>query len=59
MPCSNSGEYDRRLNEVVVVAMDEASETRLGVGQDLTRWRGFHAGLIKTLRVPGCCVNYL
>ncbi|MDP1615226.1 MAG: CHASE2 domain-containing protein, partial [Methylococcales bacterium] len=36
--------------EVVVVAMDEASETRLGVGQDLTRWRGFHAGLIKALQ---------
>ncbi len=42
--------------EVVVVAMDEESETRLGVGQDLTRWRGFHAGLIKTLRGQGAAL---
>lgn len=39
--------------EVVVVAMDETSETRLGVGQDLTRWRGFHAKLIQELQRKG------
>jgi adenylate cyclase len=38
------------LPEVVVVTMDETSETRLGVGQDLTRWRGFHAKLIHELQ---------
>ncbi len=37
-------------SEVVVVAMDETSEIRLGVGQDLTRWRDFHAGLIRQLQ---------
>jgi len=42
--------------EVVVVAMDEISESRLGVGQDLTRWRGFHAGLVKTLRGQGAAL---
>jgi adenylate cyclase len=33
--------------------MDETSETRLGVGQDLTRWRGFHAKLIQELQRQG------
>jgi adenylate cyclase len=36
--------------EVVIVTMDETSETPLGVGQDLTRWRGFHAKLIQELQ---------
>lgn len=39
--------------EVVVVAMDEASENRLGAGRDLTRWRGFHAQLIQQLQTQG------
>ncbi|WP_446810933.1 CHASE2 domain-containing protein [Methylomonas sp. 2BW1-5-20] len=39
--------------DVAIVAMDEASEHRLGVGQDLTRWRGFHAGLIRQLQKQG------
>jgi adenylate cyclase len=39
--------------EVVVVAMDETSETNLGVWQDLTRWRGFHAKLIRELKRQG------
>lgn len=39
--------------EVVVVAMDEASEARLAVGQDLTRWREFHAKLIHALQRQG------
>jgi adenylate cyclase len=38
---------------VVIVAMDEASENRLGVGRDLTRWRGFHAKLIHELQTQG------
>jgi len=42
--------------DVVVVAMDEASETRLGVGQDLTRWRQFHAGLIRQLQRQGAAL---
>ena len=42
--------------EVVVVAMDEASETRLGLGQDLTRWRGFHARLIQELQHQGAAI---
>jgi adenylate cyclase len=42
--------------EAVVVAMDEASETRLGVGQDLTRWRGFHAQLIRQLQDQGAAL---
>jgi adenylate cyclase len=42
--------------EVVVVAMDEASENQLGVGQDLTRWRGFHAGLIRELQRQGAAL---
>ncbi|WP_415878365.1 CHASE2 domain-containing protein [Methylomonas sp. TEB] len=36
-------------SDVVIVAMDETSENRLGVGQDLTRWRRFHADLIRQL----------
>jgi adenylate cyclase len=40
-------------SEVVVVAMDETSETRLGVGQDLTRWRSFHAKLVQQLQRQG------
>ncbi|WP_411726769.1 CHASE2 domain-containing protein [Methyloglobulus sp.] len=39
--------------EVVVVAMDETSESRLGVGQDLTRWRSFHAKLVEELHSQG------
>ena len=42
--------------EVVVVAMDETSETRLGVGQDLTRWRGFHAKLVEELHRQGAAL---
>ncbi|WP_026600394.1 CHASE2 domain-containing protein [Methylomonas sp. 11b] len=40
-------------DQVVIVAMDEASETRLGVGQDLTRWREFHAKLVDQLNRQG------
>lgn len=43
-------------NEVVVVAMDEASESYLSVGQDLTRWRGFHADLIRQLERQGAAL---
>jgi adenylate cyclase len=43
-------------SEVVVVAMDETSESRLGVGQDLTRWRGFHAKLIQELQRKGAAL---
>ena len=39
--------------EVVVVAMDESSESRLKVGQDLTRWRIFHSRLIQELKHQG------
>jgi adenylate cyclase len=39
--------------QVVIVAMDEASETHLGVGQDLTRWREFHAKLLDQLNRQG------
>jgi len=42
--------------DAVIVAMDETSETRLGVGQDLTRWRGFHAGLIRQLQRQGAAL---
>lgn len=42
--------------EAVVVAMDEASENRLGVGLDLTRWRGFHAQLIRQLQAQGAAL---
>jgi adenylate cyclase len=42
--------------EVVVVAMDETSESQLGVGQDLTRWRGFHAKLIQDLHRQGAAL---
>ncbi|MDX8126582.1 adenylate/guanylate cyclase domain-containing protein [Methylomonas sp. OY6] len=37
-------------DDVVIVAMDETSESALGVGQDLTRWRRFHADLIRQLQ---------
>ncbi|AMK75009.1 MULTISPECIES: CHASE2 domain-containing protein [Methylomonas] len=37
-------------DDVVIVAMDETSESALGVGQDLTRWRHLHAGLIRQLQ---------
>ncbi|QSB03262.1 adenylate/guanylate cyclase domain-containing protein [Methylomonas sp. EFPC1] len=40
-------------DQVVIVAMDEASETHLGVGQDLTRWREFHAKLLDQLHHHG------
>lgn len=39
--------------EIVVVAMDETSETRLGVGRDLTRWRSLHAKLVEELHRQG------
>ncbi|WP_269454775.1 MULTISPECIES: CHASE2 domain-containing protein [Methylomonas] len=39
--------------EVVLVAMDETSEAELGVGNDLTRWRRYHAGLIRELHRQG------
>lgn len=39
--------------DIVIAAMDEASENRLGVGQDFTRWRAFHAQLIKQLQQQG------
>lgn len=39
--------------QVAIVAMDEASENQLGVGQDLTRWRAFHARLIRQLQQQG------
>lgn len=42
--------------EVMVVAMDEISESRLGVGQDLTRWRSFHARLIQELQRQGAAL---
>lgn len=40
-------------DDVVIIAMDEASEMQLGLGQDLTAWRGFHAHLIEQLQVQG------
>lgn len=40
-------------DEVVIVAMDEASESQLGLGQDLTAWRGFHGKLIEQLQAQG------
>ncbi|MGR9087623.1 MAG: CHASE2 domain-containing protein [Gammaproteobacteria bacterium] len=39
--------------KVVVVAMDETSEIRLNLGQDLTRWRDVHAALIRQLQRQG------
>jgi adenylate cyclase len=39
--------------EVVIVAMDETSETQLGLGQDLTTWRSFHPKLIEQLQAQG------
>ncbi len=42
--------------EVVIVAMDEDSESRLGVGQDLTRWRSFHAKLVQQLQRQGAAL---
>lgn len=42
--------------EVVVVAMDEDSETALGVGQDLTRWRHYHTRLIQELQRRGAAL---
>lgn len=39
--------------EVVIVAMDESSENALAVGQDFTRWRSFHAELIRQLHLQG------
>ncbi|OQW78048.1 MAG: adenylate/guanylate cyclase domain-containing protein [Proteobacteria bacterium ST_bin11] len=40
-------------DEIVIVAMDEISETRLSVGQDLTRWREFHSKLLDQLNRRG------
>ena len=42
--------------QIVITAMDEASEAQLGVGQDLTRWRGFHANLIRQLQKQGAAL---
>jgi len=39
--------------EIVIIAMDEVSQTRLGTWQDLTRWRGFHAKLLQVLKRQG------
>ena len=36
--------------------MDEPSETELGVGQDLTRWRSFHAKFIQQLQRQGAAL---
>jgi adenylate cyclase len=43
-------------SEVVVVAMDEPSENRLGVGQDLRLWRKYHAKLIQQLQRQGAAL---
>lgn len=43
-------------SQTVVVAMDEESENRLGLGLDLTRWRGLHAELIKQLKAQGAAL---
>ncbi len=40
-------------SEVVVVAMDEKSDTKLDVYTDLTGWRRFHARLIQELQRQG------
>lgn len=42
-----------RNEQVVIVAMDEASELQLGLGHDLTAWRGHHAQLIRQLQAQG------
>lgn len=42
--------------EVVVVAMDETSESQLSVGRDLTRWRDLHAKLIQELHRRGAAL---
>ncbi|MEQ1637559.1 MAG: adenylate/guanylate cyclase domain-containing protein [Methylococcales bacterium] len=42
--------------EVLIVAMDETSENRLKVGQDLTRWRSFHTRLVQTLQSQGAAL---
>ena len=36
--------------QIVIVAMDEASETALGLGEDLPAWRDHHAKLIQQLK---------
>ncbi len=43
-------------SEVVVVAIDEASESELGVGSDLRLWRKFHANLVKQLQYQGAAL---
>ncbi|MGJ0489454.1 CHASE2 domain-containing protein [Methylobacter sp.] len=43
-------------DDVVVVTMDETSEAVLRVGQDLTRWRSFHARLIRELQRQGAAL---
>lgn len=43
-------------SEVVVVAMDESSETALQVGRDLTSWRKFHAQLVSELQSKGAAL---
>ncbi len=40
-------------DEVVIVAMDENSESRLDVSKDLTRWRYFHTRLVQELSRQG------
>jgi len=43
-------------SKLLVVAMDETSEAELGVGNDLTRWRRYHAGLIRELHRQGAAL---
>ncbi|PPD37593.1 MAG: adenylate/guanylate cyclase domain-containing protein [Methylomonas sp.] len=43
-------------NNIVIIAMDEHSQTRLGLWQDLTRWRGYHAMLIQQLKRQGAAL---
>ena len=41
---------------IVIVAMDESSETELGMSMDLTRWRGFHPQVIQQLSQQGAAL---
>ncbi|MEQ1557465.1 MAG: adenylate/guanylate cyclase domain-containing protein [Methyloglobulus sp.] len=43
-------------SEVVVVAMDEKSDTKLNLYSDLTEWRGFHTRLIQELQRQGAAL---
>jgi adenylate cyclase len=42
--------------EVVVVAMDEISESQLNTGRDLTQWRRLHAKLVDELQRQGAAL---